>query len=92
MLGPNHPDNPIPGQASRLRYSAWDVGPRVTNNTNEFTRFLVGVKGNWGDWSYDTAYLHSGTDLVNKRTGFLNYDNVRCALANPTALVVLAHR
>ncbi|QNG83571.1 TonB-dependent receptor [Stenotrophomonas maltophilia] len=83
VLGPNHPDNPIPGQASRLRYSAWDVGPRVTNNTNEFTRFLVGVKGNWGDWSYDTAYLHSGTDLVNKRTGFLNYDNVRCALANP---------
>lgn len=83
VLGPNHPDNPIPGQASRLRYSAWDVGPRVTNNTNEFTRFLVGIKGNWGDWSYDTAYLHSGTDLVNKRTGFLNYDNVRCALANP---------
>ncbi|WP_414491106.1 TonB-dependent receptor [Stenotrophomonas maltophilia] len=83
VLGPNHPDNPIPGQASRLRYSAWDVGPRVTDNSNEFTRFLVGVKGNWGDWSYDTAYLHSGTDLVNKRTGFLNYDNVRCALANP---------
>ena len=39
VLGPTHPDNPIPGQASRLRYSAWDVGPRVTTNTNEFTRF-----------------------------------------------------
>ncbi|HEL3748791.1 TPA: TonB-dependent receptor [Stenotrophomonas maltophilia] len=83
VLGPDHPDNPIPGQASRLRYSAWDVGPRVTNNTNEFNRFLVGVKGNWGDWNYDTAYLHSGTDLINRRTGFLHYDNVRCALANP---------
>ncbi|MCC7632799.1 TonB-dependent receptor [Stenotrophomonas rhizophila] len=83
VLGPDHPDNPIPGQASRLRYSAWDVGPRVTNNTNEFNRFLVGVKGNWGDWSYDTAFLHSGTDLVNKRSGFLNYDAVRCALGNP---------
>jgi len=83
VLGPNHPDNPIPGQASRLRYSAWDVGPRVTNNTNEFNRFLVGVKGNWGDWSYDTAYLHSATDLVNKRTGFLRYSAVQCALGNP---------
>ena len=83
VLGPDHPDNPIPGQASRLRYSAWDVGPRVTNNTNEFNRFLVGVKGNWGDWNYDTAYLHSGTDLVNKRTGFLRYSAVRCALGNP---------
>ncbi|MGL4693086.1 MAG: TonB-dependent receptor [Stenotrophomonas maltophilia] len=83
VLGPDHPDNPIPGQASRLRYSAWDVGPRVTNNTNEFNRFLVGVKGNWGEWSYDTAYLHSATDLVNKSTGFLRYSAVQCALADP---------
>ena len=83
VLSPTHPDNPIQGQASRLRYSAWDVGPRVTNNTNEFNRLLVGVKGNWGDWSYDTAYLHSGTDLTNKRTGFLRYSAVQCALGNP---------
>lgn len=77
-----HPDNPLP-YAARLRYSAWDVGPRVTNNTNEFNRFLAGIKGNWGEWSYDTAYLHSGTDLVNKRTGFLRYSSVLCALGNP---------
>lgn len=82
QLYAGHPDNPLP-TAARLRYSAWDVGPRVTDNTNEFNRFLVGVKGNWGDWSYDTAYLHSGTDLVNKRTGFLRYDAVRCVLGNP---------
>ncbi|MDQ4681129.1 TonB-dependent receptor [Stenotrophomonas maltophilia group sp. RNC7] len=82
QLYAGHPDNPLPTSA-RLRYSAWDVGPRVTDNTNEFNRFLVGVKGNWGDWSYDTAYLHSGTDLVNKRTGFLRYDAVRCVLGNP---------
>ena len=82
VLYAGHPDNPLP-YAARLRYSAWDVGPRVTNNTNEFNRFLVGVKGNWGDWSYDTAYLHSGTDLTNKRTGFLRYSSVLCALGNP---------
>jgi len=83
VLSPNHPDNPFPGQASRVRYSAWDVGPRVTENSNEFNRFLVGAKGNWGDWSYDTAYLHSGTDLTSDRTGFLRYSAVRCALGNP---------
>ena len=83
VLSPTHPDNPIPGQESRLRYSAWDVGPRVTENTNEFNRFLVGVKGNWGEWSYDTAYLHSGTDLTNVRTGFLRYSAVQCALGDP---------
>ncbi|MDY4338491.1 TonB-dependent receptor [Xanthomonas sp. LF07-6] len=82
VLYAGHPDNPLP-YAARLRYSAWDVGPRVTDNTNEFNRFLVGVKGNWGDWSYDTGYLHSGTNLVNKRTGFLRYSAVRCVLGNP---------
>ncbi|HGM5881060.1 TPA: TonB-dependent receptor [Stenotrophomonas maltophilia] len=82
VLGPNHPDNPTPGTPVRVRYSAWDVGPRVTDNTNEFNRFLVGIKGNWGDWSYDTAYLHSGTDLTNERTGFLRYSAVQCALGN----------
>lgn len=82
VLNAAHPDN-ILGETARLRYSAWDVGPRVTTNTNEFNRFLVGTKGNWGDWSYDTAYLHSGTNLVNKRTGFLRYSAVQCALGNP---------
>ncbi|MFG3448989.1 MULTISPECIES: TonB-dependent receptor [unclassified Stenotrophomonas] len=82
VLNAAHPDN-ILGETARLRYSAWDVGPRVTTNTNEFTRFLVGTKGNWGDWSYDTAYLHSGTNLVNKRTGFLRYSAVQCALGDP---------
>ncbi|KLD76230.1 TonB-dependent receptor [Xanthomonas hyacinthi] len=82
VLYAGHPDNPLP-YAARLRYSAWDVGPRVTDNTNEFNRFLAGVKGNWGEWSYDTAYLHSGTDLVNKRTGYLRYSAVQCVLGNP---------
>ncbi|KAF1015945.1 MAG: Vitamin B12 transporter BtuB [Stenotrophomonas maltophilia] len=82
-LGPGHLDLPpgFPGGA-RVRYSARDVGPRVTENTNEFNRFLVGAKGNWGDWSYDTAYLHSGTDLTSDRTGFLRYSAVLCALGN----------
>ncbi|KMM75291.1 TonB-dependent receptor [Xanthomonas sp. NCPPB 1128] len=82
VLYAGHPDNPLP-YAARVRYSAWDVGPRVTDNTNEFNRFLVGVKGNWGDWSYDTGYLHSGTDLSSKRTGFLRYSAVQCVLGNP---------
>jgi len=82
MLGPDHPDNPY-DEAVRVRYSAFDVGPRVTNNTNEFFRFLAGVKGTWGDWDYDTAYLHSSTNLVNKRDGFLRYSAVRCVLEDP---------
>ncbi len=81
VLGPTHPDNPY-GVPVRVRYSAFDVGPRVTETNNEFMRFLVGVKGSWGDWDYDTAYLHSSTDLTSTRTGFLRYSAVLCALGD----------
>ncbi len=86
LLGADHPDNPL-GVAGRLRYSAFDVGPRTTYNTNEFRRFLVGTKGSWGEWDIDTAYLHSSTDLVNERTGFLRYSAVRTALSDPNSPV-----
>ncbi|WP_282276999.1 TonB-dependent receptor [Stenotrophomonas sp. PS02297] len=82
VLGPTHPDNPY-GVPVRVRYSAFDVGPRVTETNNEFMRFLVGIKGSWGDWDYDTAYLHSSTDLTSTRTGFLRYSAVLCALGDP---------
>ncbi|MGH8082617.1 MAG: TonB-dependent receptor [Lysobacter sp.] len=84
VLGPNHPDNPFPGTSVPVRYSAWDVGPRVGRSDNEFTRFLVGVKGSAGSWDLDAAYLHSETSLVNQRDGFLRYSAVRDALANGT--------
>ena len=83
---PLHPDNPL-GVDARLRYAAFDVGPRVTRNTNEFRRFLVGAKGNWGEWDIDTAYLHSSTVLLNERDGFLRYSAVRTALTDPNSPV-----
>ena len=86
VLGANHPDNPL-GVNARLRYAAFDVGPRITRNTNEFTRFLIGAKGSWGEWDIDTAYLHSATDLLNQRDGFLRYSAVRTALSDPNSPV-----
>jgi iron complex outermembrane receptor protein len=81
VLAVGHPDNPY-GEPVRVRYNAFDVGPRKTNNDNEFIRFLAGVKGTWGEWSYDTGYLHSSTNLVNKRDGFLRYSAVQCVLGD----------
>ena len=86
VLGALHPDNPL-GVDARLRYAAFDVGPRVTRNDNEFRRFLIGAKGNWGEWDIDTAYLHSSTKLVNERDGFLRYSAVRTALTDPNSPV-----
>ena len=87
VLGPDHPDNPYPGTANRLRYTAFDVGPRVTYNDSRFVRLLLGFKGRAGEWDYDVGYLHSGTDLTNERTGFLQYSRVKTVLEDPASPV-----
>jgi iron complex outermembrane receptor protein len=87
VLGPDHPDNPYQGTANRLRYTAFDVGPRVTNNDSELMRFLVGVKGTAGAWDYDVGLLHSQTQLNNDRKGFLQYSHVLTALSDPNSPV-----
>ncbi|RUL70387.1 TonB-dependent receptor [Dyella choica] len=84
VMGAGDPDN-ILGQNARLRYSAWDVGPRRIETKNDFYRFLVGVKGTYGEWDYDAAYLHSGTDLSSTRWGYLRYSTVHDALTNPNS-------
>ena len=38
VLAPSHPDNVLGGD--RLRYAAFDVGPRVNDTTNRFVRLL----------------------------------------------------
>ena len=81
VLGADHPDNPL-GVDTRLRYSAFDVGPRRTTTDNQFVRFLAGVEGALGEWDYDLAYLHSGTVLHQERTGFLHYGRVRQVLTD----------
>ena len=80
LLGATHPDNTL-GVAARLRYAAFDVGPRVVHVTNDFWRAMAGVKGKLGEWDVDSAYLHSQSDLTNERTGYLRYSSVRQALS-----------
>lgn len=81
VLGANHPDNPL-GVDARLRYTAFDVGPRYSDTENQFFRFLVGVSGIAGEWDYDVGYLHSATQLDQQRTGYLHYGRVRQVLAD----------
>ena len=87
VLGPNHPDNPFTGNAVRLRYAAFDVGPRVINNDSQMMRVLVGTRGTWGAWDYDAALMHSETSLSNSRKGFLQYSHVMTALTDPNSPV-----
>lgn len=83
VLAANHPDNPY-GATARVRYSAFDVGPRVYDVDNEFTRTLFGLTGKFGAWSFDAGYSHSQTDLTEKFDGYLRYSVVKAALGDPS--------
>lgn len=80
MLGANHPDNPY-DQDVRVRYAAFDVGPRTGESTNDFWRALVGLRGSFGAWEFDTGLLHSESDLLFERKGYLRFSAVRQALS-----------
>lgn len=85
VLGATHPDNPLGVGGVRLRYSTWDVGPRITNTDNTFTRVSAGLKGKLGAWDYDTAFVLSNTSLIEARKGFMRYSVTKAALGDPTS-------
>jgi iron complex outermembrane recepter protein len=88
-LGAAHPDNPYFGSAARVRYLAWDVGPRISNVESNFFRAVGGLKGSAAGWDIDSAVLFSQSKTKNDRSGYLQRD-VAFALLNPTAANVAA--
>ncbi|TWI65496.1 iron complex outermembrane receptor protein [Pseudoduganella lurida] len=88
-LGAAHPDNPYFGSTARLRYLAYDVGPRTSNIESNFTRAVAGLKGSAAGWDIDSAILFSMNKVNNERGGYLQRD-VAYALLNPSAANVAA--
>lgn len=88
-LGAEHPDNPYFGTAARLRYLAWDVGPRRSNIESNFTRAIAGVRGTAAGWDLDASLLFSQSKTTQERYGQLQR-NVAFALLNPSAANVAA--
>jgi len=85
VLAATHPDNILGANGDRLRYSAFDVGPRKSHTDNDFKRFSVGVKGAAWGWDFDTAYVYSESENHNTRNGFFRYSVLRAALGNPAS-------
>jgi iron complex outermembrane receptor protein len=88
-LGANHPDTPYFGSAARLRYIAWDVGPRTSAIETNFVRAVAGVRGSAAGWDIDSAVLFSQSKTNRNQNGYLQRD-VAFALLNPTAANVAA--
>ncbi len=54
------PEVPDEGLGFTLRTMApYDVGPRMVTVDDDSYRILGGLRGNWGDWDWDTAVLYS---------------------------------
>ncbi|UTW54726.1 TonB-dependent receptor domain-containing protein [Kordiimonas sp. SCSIO 12610] len=43
-----------------------DLGPREIEVTSYSYRFLGGLRGNWGEWDFDTAVLYSAADTIDR--------------------------
>ncbi len=84
VLAPSHPQNPF-GAAARVRYAAFDVGPSTRAVDNNFTRFVVGLKGSALGWDYDTGFTHSESKLDLDYSNMLNMAVVKAALGDPTS-------
>jgi iron complex outermembrane receptor protein len=84
LMAASHPQNPF-GAATRIRYTAFDVGPSTRSADNEFTRFVIGAKGTFMGWDYDTGITHSESKLHLDYSNMLNMKVLQAALGDPTS-------
>ncbi|CAN7524444.1 TonB-dependent receptor [Pseudoduganella sp. LjRoot289] len=82
LMAASHPQNPY-GVPVRVRYSAFDVGPSTRKNTNEFTRFVAGLKGNVKGWDYETGFTFSQSKLNLDWSNLFNMKTLQSALGDP---------
>jgi iron complex outermembrane receptor protein len=84
LMAGNHPQNTY-GVPVRLRYSMFDVGPSTRSANNEFSRFVVGLKGARFGWDFDTGYTHSESALDLNYSNMINMRVLQAALGNPAS-------
>jgi len=83
LMAAQHPQNPY-GVPVRVRYSLFDVGPSTRSADNEFSRFVVGLKGTMAGWDFDTGIVHSQSTLDLDYSNMLNMKVLQAALGDPT--------
>jgi len=84
LMAASHPQNPY-GAAVRLRYSMFDVGASTRSADNEFSRVVIGLKGERFGWDFDTGYTHSQSALDLNYSNMINMKVLQAALGDPTS-------
>jgi iron complex outermembrane receptor protein len=84
LMAASHPQNPF-GAPARIRYLAGDIGPSTRSANNEFSRFVVGVKGSAMGWDYDAGVTYSKSKLHLDYSNMINMKVMQAALSDPTS-------
>lgn len=61
----NSQPNLIPGQLLPLYFRSFPTGVRITNDINDTSRLVAGIRGNIGGWDYDAGLLYSQWENKN---------------------------
>jgi len=67
-----------------LRYRTGDIGPRRIQVLNDETRMLVGLKGSFGSWDFDTALGVMGNKVTENDRGNILISEMEAALTAGT--------
>ncbi len=60
-----------------IRWRASAVGDRDTTDTSEASRLVLGARGTWSRWEYQTALLYSASDVKQTiNDGFVRYTQI----------------
>ena len=78
-----HPANSF-SSAITVRGRPLQAGPRVTDNTSDATRFLLGVEGAVGAFDYNVGVGQAKNKSVNKDSGYFLLDRMNAAISNTT--------
>jgi len=81
--GALNPNNPFAasGEYAIINYAFGDI-PDVLRERNRVERFVAGVKGNAGDWDYDSALVISHSDLGTRQLGLLSFNGLMAAITD----------
>ena len=74
------------GQPIAITSRAFGSGPRTEQDTNQGTRFTVGIQGLFGSWDYDVSLLRSEAKVGGSLTdGYFSYLKVAKIINDPAS-------
>lgn len=76
--------NPFGVDLQILDYRPIDAGPRRVEVENDSYRLLGGLRGNWDDWNWETAFVHSEAETTD-RTNRVSNTLFQQAISGTTA-------